>query len=80
MLTQFPTKLHDNVPKASTTLFAIYHLHYKGKPRITESAHDSLLFWPSSKLLLPPNALSDSIIKFAIYHLHYKDILVSNPT
>ena len=80
MLTQFPTKLHDDVPKASTTSFATYHPHYKEKPGMTESAHDPFLLWPSPKLLLPPDALSDSIVKFATYHPHYKDILVSNPT
>ena len=46
-------------PKAENYRFAIYHLHYKEKPGMTESAHDSFLLRPLPKLLSPPNALFD---------------------
>lgn len=59
-------------------LFAIYYPYYKEKSGMTESAHNPFFIQPLPKLILLPNALSDSIIKFATYHPYYKYIFISN--
>lgn len=69
------------MPKANTTWFTSYYLHYKEKSEIIEFAHNLFFFRPSLKLLSLCDVLSDCIIKvIAAYHLHYKDKLISNPT
>lgn len=90
------TKSLHNMPKATTMLFAPYHLHYKEKrmmtefvyklfflqlpPNLIDSAHDSSLFWSLQKLLSLPSISSDSVIKFVLKHPYYKDKLNGNRT
>ncbi len=87
-------KLMHDVSEASTTLYAIYHPHYKEKSGMTKSAYKPSLLRPPLQLLSLPAVSSNYIVKvmkplynvqeasitrFAIYHPHYKDKL-SNQT
>lgn len=84
------------MPKVSITSFAIYHLYYKEKQKMTEfaykpflfqllpnlidSAHNHSFLWSLFKLLSLPDVLSDSVVKFLPQHLYYKDKLNGNQT
>ena len=46
-------------PEIDKHWFAIYHLHYKKKPGIIESAYNPRLLQPLLKLLSPLGALFD---------------------
>ncbi len=77
-----------NIPEVSTTLYAIYHLHYKEKSEMTKFVYKSSLFQPPLQLLSPPITSSNyiiqiikplydmsevNIIRFVIYHLYNKN-------
>lgn len=82
------------MPEVNTIVFATYHLHYKEIAKMTKSAHNSIIFRLSYKLLLLLVVLSDDIIKimkllynikadiqqFDIYYLHYNNKIKINLT
>lgn len=67
--------LHD-VSEVRTNQFATYHLHFKKKLGIIESAYNSSFLLSPYKQISPFDSLfhvpEASIIWFATYHLYYK--------
>lgn len=75
MLTQLPTKLHNDILKVSTIRFATYYPHYKEKREIIKCTFSFFLFQLKPELISLPGDLFDYVIKSTIYYLHYKDKL-----
>ena len=70
-------------PEVDNHRFAIYHLHYKEKPGMTESVHDSFLLQPSPKLLSPPgvsfNCCGWRNLSAAFFLAHNSNVCIAKP-